>query len=146
MEPTKIAYLAGLVDGEGCISIVRQNRVDNLCNMLVVGMSDKEGPEMFKEVFGGSVLSRRRRHNYKVMYTWRVYSRQAARALEILYPYLVIKKKQADICLELAKSIKDGNVLSRGPWRKKVSPDRDIAIKAFRNDLCNKLKEIHKSG
>lgn len=46
MKKTDLAWAAGLIDGEGCICIVKENRPGNLSTQyrlrLSVGMTDKK--------------------------------------------------------------------------------------------------------
>ncbi len=54
------AYLAGIIDGEGCIRIGRANNIKKRTNpayaaYVQVGMTDKRVPELLQDTFGGSL-------------------------------------------------------------------------------------------
>jgi hypothetical protein len=112
MEQTiqeKIAYLAGIIDGEGYIGIHR-GRVNArsekivykvrliVCNTKVCLM------DWLVNNFGGAYYKKpikSLKHNQS--YNWYLHCEQAGKILELVYPYLVIKQKQAELALAYRK-------------------------------------------
>lgn len=90
----EMAYYAGILDGEGCISYYKS------LSVAVEGLYPKTLIDMHT-VFGGSV-SEIKRGNKRRYYRWRIYGKEAARCLEMLLPYLREKKEQAELGLEAA--------------------------------------------
>jgi hypothetical protein len=95
-----LAYVAGLVDGEGSIVIGCSHRANRLPNhWLQVGITniDKELIDWLLNTFGGhlSDYSHRPRH----CWVWRVMGNEAKQFLQSILPYLRIKKKQAEIAI-----------------------------------------------
>ncbi len=103
-----LAYMAGILDGEGCITIARsmpRNRYDDrrrnplwwssTCYTLgvAVAMTDPIPPYMFHFEFGGSLIYSKSRH----MWRWGVYANLAVGVLTTLLPYLKGKKPQAEL-------------------------------------------------
>ncbi len=88
----EMAYYAGIIDGEGCISYYKSLGVS------VEGLYPKTLIEMHT-VFGGSV-SEIKRANKRRYYRWRIYGQDAGRCLQMLLPYLREKKEQAEVGLE----------------------------------------------
>lgn len=88
----EMAYYAGIIDGEGCISYYKSLGVS------VEGLYPKTLIEMHT-VFGGSV-SEIKRINKRRYYRWRIYGQDAGRCLQMLLPYLREKKEQAEVGLE----------------------------------------------
>jgi hypothetical protein len=99
MEETDKAYLAGLLDGEGCIYIVSFTPKDTgrprVIPSVSIGMHSKKAVEFFSEKVGKSLL-----HPYKTLgnrgtWTCRLNYKDAADFLECIMPYLITKKPQA---------------------------------------------------
>lgn len=104
-ERTK-AYMAGLVDAEGCISVNENVKVDKVSYQPVVTISNKSKNLMKWIVvnFGGDFTPKEWRHEngqiYKG-YDWRIYNQKHIfRFLTLIYPYLILKRKQAESMLE----------------------------------------------
>jgi hypothetical protein len=102
-----LAYLAGIVDGEGCISIYGDGRKSKqgvaLFRMsLVIAMQHKPILDLFVETFGGKIsLVHTNLAVHRTPY-WRVpyMCHKAARVLSLLRPYLRIKADQADLAIK----------------------------------------------
>jgi len=112
---TDLAYAAGIIDGEGCISIYR-----NTCKTCVigfryslvvrVGMKSKQIPLWLHQSFGGSF------HEYinlgfgdSLMYCWSLGSREARDFLLKILPYLRLKKEHAELAIQFQGSKKRVN-------------------------------------
>lgn len=101
----ELAYLAGLFDGEGSISVypkIRKKEGDVRCYpVIAIGMSDKEGLQLFSEVLGGSPVTGEKRKNprpnHKPMFECRAIGAKAHQILGRLLPYLRVKKHRAEV-------------------------------------------------
>lgn len=112
----QIAYLAGLIDGEGCFYIghVKQGKYGNGLqwhNMLKITSCDECLIVWLENTFGGSKDSRYR-WTSKKKFTRPVYNWQATGAmldfiLPKVLPYLIIKKQHCKIMLEYRKTSKN---------------------------------------
>ena len=139
------AYLAGLIDSDGSISISRavsknsrrghryicfveigQHRNDNLFGWLIAN-------------FGGG-LSR----NNNGVPKWRVYGASSISFLQTVYPYLLLKKEEADCVLKCVSLITDGkNLLSDEEDRIQYDCcQKSKALKAFRYSSEKKLNQL----
>jgi hypothetical protein len=135
------AYAAGLIDGEGCISIAHRNervfypRVD-------VGMSAKALPllEAMLTAFGGSIQkTRQQSEKWEAGYAWRLFGQPLHRFLTDIRPHLHLKMEQADHALRLQEMI---NALPRRPngsasWTAEATK-AGKAIKALVQELNQK--------
>ena len=107
----KLIYLAGIIDGEGCIGInaIKNNGCCNTRNFkvrLMVVNTDLRLICWLKENFGGSVSARNRKSfkkEWKDCYSWSIYCSQAGRLIALVYPYLIVKKQQAEIVIAYRK-------------------------------------------
>lgn len=97
------AYAAGLVDGEGCVRLNRCRRGNRVRYYphVIVGLVTKEPLEKLKQVFGGSLLLRRHSKHFgkRSLWIWTVSCRSAERFLEVIVPYLLVKREQVEAIL-----------------------------------------------
>ena len=98
-----LAYLAGIVDGEGSIRVHSQPRSRSYSVELTVKMNDRRTVELIHEHFGGSFFTDGHHKEQRIMYCWNIRSRKAVELLQELLPYLIYKKPQAELCIEFAE-------------------------------------------
>lgn len=124
MTDVELAYIAGLIDGEGNISIIQHMQQSSASgkryrpetlgrkykkhrrNVLVVGlgMTDAIIPVWLWMNFGGNVYEAQPNEpNRKPVYKWNVRSTKALRLLEQVHPYLKLKRAQAEIGMEFQR-------------------------------------------
>jgi hypothetical protein len=105
--PTDLAYIAAIIDGEGCICISRHNIY--FCLRLSVCMVDRAAIDFILNKFGGVICARPVTATYRLRYDWRVYAQEAGLILRLILPYLKVKKQQANIAIAFAeiKIVKD---------------------------------------
>lgn len=105
-KSTDLAYLAGIIDGEGTITLTKNNRSDAFRRIDVsVANTDRALIDWLKAEFGGKVRTRAsRKSHWKTGYEWRVGADQALRLLKRIRRYLRIKRPRADlICARWAE-------------------------------------------
>jgi hypothetical protein len=135
------AYLAGIIDGEGCITISRgvhkkQNNNVYYQAVLHVANTDKRMIDWIIEITGLGSYHRGKHHPpRKVWYRWAVRSAAACEVVRTVYPYLVCKQRQADVLLELGEEVKVGP--GRGY---RLSPETT----EYRDRLYQILKNLHR--
>lgn len=132
-------YLAGIIDGEGCITIVRTGKGSHELR-VDVRMTTKEAVKAFKDRYGDlgtykDAHSYSKLPNRKPVYRWYVAGKDAGDVLSELWPYLRIKSKQAEIALEFQWLIN-----SRNGSKAKLT---DLE-KAEREELCQKIQELNR--
>ena len=102
LPPQSAAYIAGLVDGEGTITLTAQHRGEN--RRLVVSICNTELPllEYVRRQIGVGRITSKRTYSSKhsTSYTYVVASRQALALLAQLAPYLhTYKVRRARLAL-----------------------------------------------
>ena len=129
------AYLAGIIDGEGNIGIQSRGKGHQaIC--VVVSNTDARLVEWLKREFGGNVrLQAKQIGNRKPCWQWRVYHRQAERVILSVYPYLRLKREQADVALAWQR-------LSRRPGARFLS----IAALEERDQLFQTIRVFNRKG
>lgn len=117
LEPTTFAYIAGIIDGEGCLHALCRlrrksknpsgRRVD-FEKALVVGMTDGAIIHWLGEVTGVGTVRRlsmdKRRPYGRQAWEWRLQgARQIVALLRAIRPWLRTKATQADLLIELCE-------------------------------------------
>jgi|SRR3972149_10915516 len=120
MNDVDLGYISGVFDGEGCVAIVKMRRPPykeisyNL--MISITNSDPDLIEWLHERLGGHVgVMGRHKGRGKLVKRWYESGRDAGAVLEMLLPYLKVKRKQALLALEYLK-------LGRG-WERSARAD-----------------------
>lgn len=113
-EDLIMAYVAGLIDGDGSISLIRESRSSGFKYYPCVQLSNVfEGMINFlQETFGGcKKIKSTQAHAKKVQYVWNIRGLETcASFLEKVIPFLILKKKQAKVLLDYVKNPKIYNV------------------------------------
>ena len=104
------AYTAGLVDGEGTITIVYhkpdKKRKIAACYGVHISIANTDVRAFLKiqEVFGGSIYTVVDRRGYRTVYSWDLSRKNTKKFLTAIMPYLVIKKAQAELVMKFLKA------------------------------------------
>ena len=135
MRDTDVAYLAGLIDGEGTIScsITKTSRgFLALHKQLSIFNTNISLISWITNRFGGVVHSRKRKEEWKQEHQVKWSAEDAVTILGLVLPYLVIKSEQAEIFIALhnTKSIQG------------VSLETQV----YRQKLVDRLQELNKRG
>jgi len=102
LAPEQAAYIAGFIDGEGCITAsIRKGHMNGL---LEISSTDSAIIAWLLGVAGvGSVRSiRPRRRNSKPQKMWRVSLCSVGSVLRQTLPFMRVRKVQAELLLKLA--------------------------------------------
>src|SRR5215831_15852914 len=95
---SELSYAAGAVDGEGCIQIRilkhKNSVLPQYSLVLSVANCDPRMPREMRRLFGGNIIKREATFRRRPLYEWRIVSKQAARALEAMRPYMIVKGEQ----------------------------------------------------
>lgn len=107
---TDLAYTAGLLDGEGCITLeapgVSSTGVQKAGRVrILVYMSTPDVLAWLKETFGGCFYERKttRAPTRKPVHHWGLSGQSAAILLERLEPYFRVKQSQARVAIEFSR-------------------------------------------
>lgn len=107
-----IAYVAGLIDGEGCLSLME--RTNEECSRrsfsfrLSVEMSNKARELLLlcQSRLGGNIHSRTKRSaTHQDQTSWSMSTREALPLLEALLPHMIVKREQCRLCISACRLI-----------------------------------------
>lgn len=134
-QQTVLAYLAGIIDGEGCIRIAKQTATKELGKApysatVNCGMTNPVAVELLHQTFGGSIRDNKatckNASPCKPLRYWYLSgTNSVAAALRQLYPFLLVKKHQAAIVLDFCMNKTDGRTPGGVPqeeqrWRESL--------------------------
>jgi len=138
----ELAYLAGIIDGEGCVSIAKNTRRGRNYYSLRINVSNNSIDLMqwLEDTFGDVVrTSYHRWYDRRDLYDWTASGNQAQVLLELVLPFLIIKKDQAKLALTLTIAPYGGS--SRWSYTAEEEHYRGIAyelMKSLNGRLGNK--------
>ena len=105
-----LAYAAGLMDGEGCITIP-ESKGKQSCHYytaidITLAVPGLQTLEWMQKHFGGKVTPRREATGkWQETHSWRIFGDDATEFLRSIFPYLLIKRRHAIVALRLAQMI-----------------------------------------
>lgn len=134
-------YIAGLFDGEGCLSFSTAKLVDGRVTYFVrarLSNNNRQVLELIQKRFGGYL------HEYvptysraQIHYILEIGSRQARGFLEAVIPHLVVKRNLAWIILCLFERAFRPQGKGHG-WPKRLTSD-DLELRSAVRDLVMKI-------
>jgi len=105
LEEIEKAYLAGIVDGEGTITLTRHHKSELPGPNVTIANNDLKLLQWVKERAGGTIVSKKkRRPHHDNSYVWGIKQDRAIRFLEIIIKYLIVKKPQAELIVKEYKA------------------------------------------
>ena len=153
MNETERAYCAGIVDGEGCISLTMHQQPtkagwkDQVCHKVYVSNTDKRLLEWFVGVTGlGAVksyspgrstrLERFDPARVKPLYVWAIWGSGIRQFLPQILPYLILKREHAELILE-SLAITRGQGYGSHLMEEQKERRREIAVR---------MRELNRRG
>jgi hypothetical protein len=84
------AYIAGLIDGEGTVTLTRKHANENRQLAITISNTERQLLEYTKQTVGAGKITNKRttRSNHTPSYTYAVYNRQALTLLGQIRPYM----------------------------------------------------------
>ena len=111
----ELAYFAGIIDGEGCFTLRRSKRQRFGALSLQVGNTDVLLMQWIHAHFGGSLnLEQRRQAKHQSVWRWIAASADLETLLQRLIPYLITKKRQAELTLAYRATLNAVSTSRRG--------------------------------
>ena len=135
MKRTDLAYIAGIVDGEGYIGISadhRKRNPDRPCWRLRVTVTNTNEwlVQYLKFAVGGGII-RLKNDRPRPCYQWELTHSKASEFLQLILPYLRLKRPQAELAILFQAS------MSRSTRR---LTDEQIAVRQAQSLLMKTMK------
>lgn len=138
MSKCQLAYIAGILDGEGCIAISKKKCRDGTAKgiqyrlYVSVANTDLKMIKFIKQTTGvGSIYKIKRNcERHKTAWRWNLWSIQASDLLRDVHSYLITKKNQAKIGIKFIDDKRDGvgrNGLYKYEWDKQINAHKKMS-------------------
>jgi hypothetical protein len=136
-----IQYLAGLIDGEGYVGIRRclkkeKGRKDQLefKPTVVIANTNYNLMLMLKKTFYGSICKKNLglKILWKQSYSFEFNRTEIKEILPKLIPYLIIKKEQAILVMDLFKTYKNHYGVGHAYTKEQISKKEELHIKSLK--------------
>ena len=101
----KLAYTAGILDGEGTVflerRVTRKGDYRNYVLTVVISNTNEWLIKWLEFNYGGNVSSYQQKHpNRLLSWRWRIQATKAMEFLRLVLPYLILKRPQAEIAIQ----------------------------------------------
>jgi len=129
MKAVDLAYIAGIIDGEGCIAIDRftNKELPDYCYRLKLRVTNTNRwlIEQLRFSFGGNIkIIKPRNDKAKEAWEWYLAGESAVSCLKFVLPYLHIKKPQAELGIKFQSGkqgkgyylTKERRILEEADW------------------------------
>ena len=97
------AYVAGFIDGEGCITITKskRRRASSYCYALnvVISNTNLESLELIQKYYGGKIVKLQTHSLWVGRYALRIGTHESHVLIKDLTGYFIVKRKQARVAL-----------------------------------------------
>ena len=149
MKKLSYQYIAGLIDGEGTLLINKYifksypNRNPRYVPWVRINIVDLKPLRIIQKQFGGSIFHNRineKNQNWRDTFMWSITSISAINFLQVIYPYLIIKRKQAKILFKLYETI-SASRKSRSSRKSKFLTQEVVKV---REKLFQEIKSLKK--
>ncbi|TDG15185.1 hypothetical protein E2F43_02825 [Seongchinamella unica] len=96
LSTAEAAYIAGLVDGEGSVTLTRKHRNENRHLGLTISSTEMQLLQFVVDAAGVGKISNKKasKPNHSHSYAYGVYNRQALQLIEQIYPHLLSYKAE----------------------------------------------------
>lgn len=145
----QIAYMAGIVDGEGSIYIGNFSSNPKTGSKyyqtnIEVTNSDKPLIDWIAFIFGGRIYTytakQTPKNSRRTYYRWIATGERVTHLTELLLPYLIAKKKQAEIMIKMRETYKPKRGVIRGV---KGIAVLDQEVLAIRQSYFEQMQSLH---
>lgn len=140
MTNLQIAYLAGIIDGEGSIGLYSKRPSDKDRHYVTLQLSVVNTSKPLMKWLSANVpvgnVGRKAgpKTNHKEIFHWTASSSKAVEVLRLVLPYLVVKKAQAEVVIELWDFEQQNGV------RPGIKPSEEV--QSARRIAATKVKEL----
>lgn len=139
MTEIEIGWCAGIIDGEGCITLCKDGKKQSIRSEVTVNMTHEATVRRLHGLFrhGTVYFCPNTKAKYKPTWRWRVCNLQAVAIVMQLQPYLFTKNEQAKLLIEFAEKCWLPNTGGQA-----VSEE----VKILREVLYMEMRELNKRG
>lgn len=146
-DKAKFGYLAGILDGEGCLTVGagQKETCINYNALVAVQNTSKSLIDWLQTKFGGGIyLSKKATEKTKAAWMWRITKKKEIETLLLaVLPYLVVKREQAKVLLDFVRLTSDCNADLRAVYfqRLRILNARGVSVTTNMQDVCDNCGE-----
>ena len=146
---SQLAYLAGIIDGEGSIYIGNfssnpKTGTKYYQTNIEVTNTDKNLIDWLSSTFGGRIYTytakQLPKNSRRTTYRWIATGERVTHIAEIILPYLIVKIRQCQIMIEMRKTFIPKTGVIRGVQGIQVL---DSDILSLRESYFNEMRSLH---
>lgn len=142
-DPLALAYMAGVIDSDGYITIHRSTRRGRSYFAPQIGVAGtrRQPHDLATSLWGGNVNAYTPKNpRHRIQFQWQRTGASAASAIDDLLPFLRVKEEQAWLALEAWELVVGGKGPDPYPWQ---LPDYDPTpgLHALREDMVHVLNQ-----
>ena len=98
MDRTEKAYIAGIVDGEGTVTLMKHHKNEMPAPSVSVANNNLKLLKYLKKRIGGVIVSKKKyKPHHNDSYAWSVKQDRALSFLKEIKKYLIVKRQQAEL-------------------------------------------------
>lgn len=130
LNPEIVAYIAGIIDGEGTIALSRKKKTTHRLLEITISSTEYKLLKWVLDTIGvGTIIKKRSyKRNHAISWVYYIRSQQAFNLLQQVLPYLqTYKRKRAKLVLANYNKLTPRN----GKYSKKILTQRKKFIKSF---------------
>ncbi len=136
LSASDAAYLAGLIDGEGTITLTRKHKNENRQLAITIANTEKQLLDFCLNTIGVGKITRKRteKNHHTASFTYAIYNRQALSLIEQILPYLrSYKANRAKLLLDKYISLtpRNGKYTTEQLIKRKNFEKQVLAIKSI---------------
>lgn len=141
LNPSEAAYIAGLIDGEGTITLTRKHVYEYRQLAITITNGDYKLLKYILNIVGAGKITKKRPYNHRhaMSYNFQIYSQQALNLLSQTLPYLrTYKQKRGKLVLKNYNRLTPRN----GKYSKEIFAKRKKFVDSFFDIISPKGRMI----
>lgn len=147
-NPLHVAYLAGIIDGEGCIHIgyYFNKSVNRSTYHTSIEVTSTDMPliEWLETNFGGKssiyTFKQTPKNSRKKVFRWKITGDALTYICRLILPYIIIKKPQIEIMIKMRETFYDQHEPKKGQQGMQSISQELIN---YRHSLISQLRALH---
>ena len=143
----KYAYLAGVIDSDGCIAIKKskKGKTWHYSLQVLVNQADGRMADYLFGAFGGKVYKTKAyQKGRKEIYRWQVTCKQAAKICKRLIPFLRYKKPQAELAVRFDTIIDNQTQPTKNGVQRHRAKELEPHELALREECYQQMRSLKK--
>jgi len=106
LEKVEMAYIAGIIDGEGTVTLMKHHKNETPTPCVSVANNNVQLLKWIKHRLGGNICSKKKyKQHHHDSYVWSIRQDRALRFLNEVKEYLIVKRPQAQLITAKYKSV-----------------------------------------